>query len=89
MNEDDKKTFLEDFKIADIQKKMDMWFFTLEQEALWDEIMDEMSKIARIQMMKQGSKTASDPSFLFNQVSERFRMFLWDEGRIVARFEEE
>jgi hypothetical protein len=56
MNEDDKNTYLEDFKKADIQKKMDMWFFAIEQEALWDEIMDEMSKIARIQMMKQGSK---------------------------------
>ena len=58
MNEDDKKAFLEDFKKGDIPKKMDMWFFAIEQEALWEEIMDEMSKIARIQMMKQGGKTA-------------------------------
>ena len=58
MNEDDKKAFLEDFKKGDISKKMDMWFFAIEQEALWEEIMDEMSKIARIQMMKEGGKPA-------------------------------
>lgn len=56
MNEDDKKAFLEDFKKADIPKKMDMWFFAIEQESLWEEIMDEMSKIARIQIMKEGGK---------------------------------
>ena len=56
MNEDDKKAFLDDFKKGDTSKKMDMWFFALEQEALWDDIMDEMSKLARIQMMKEGGK---------------------------------
>ena len=59
MNEEDIKKFLEDFKKADIEKKLDMWFFALEQEGIWDEIMDEMSKIARIAMMKQGGKTAT------------------------------
>ena len=56
MNEDDVKAYLEDFKKADINKKLDMWFYAMEQEALWDEIMDEMSKIARITMMKSGAK---------------------------------
>ena len=56
MNEKDVKEFLEDFKKADIQKKMDMWFYALEQIEIWDEIMDQMSKIARIQMMKEGGK---------------------------------
>jgi len=60
MNEEDIKAFLEDFKKAEIQKKMDMWFFALDQEALWDEIMDEMSKIARIQMMKSGVKISAE-----------------------------
>ena len=60
MNEEDIKTFLEDFKKAEIQKKMDMWFYALDQEALWDEIMDEMSKIARIQMMKSGVKISAE-----------------------------
>lgn len=54
MNEDDKKAFLEDFKKGDIQKKLDMWFYAIEQEGLWEEIMDDMSKLARIQMIKQG-----------------------------------
>ena len=31
MNEKDVKDFLEDFKKVDIQKKMDMWFYALEQ----------------------------------------------------------
>ncbi len=60
MNEEDIKTFLEDFKKAEIEKKMDMWFFALDQEAIWDEIMDEMSKIARIQMMKSGVKISAE-----------------------------
>lgn len=46
MNEDDKKAFLEDFKKADIQKKIDMWFFAMEQIGLWDQIITEMSFIA-------------------------------------------
>ncbi len=60
MNEEDIKAFLEDFKKAEIEKKMDMWFFALDQEAIWDEIMDEMSKIARIQMMKSGVKISAE-----------------------------
>ena len=59
MNEEDKKAFLDDFKNADIQKKLDMWFFAMEQEALWDEIMDNMSKIQRIDLMKSGGKPSS------------------------------
>lgn len=46
MNEDDKKTFLEDFKKADVQKKVDMWFYALEQTGLWEQIIAEMSFIA-------------------------------------------
>ena len=46
MNEDDKKAFLEDFKKADTQKKLDMWFFAVEQVGLWDNIIAEMSFIA-------------------------------------------
>jgi hypothetical protein len=60
MNEEDIKAFLEDFKKAEIEKKMDMWFFALDQEAIWDEIMDEMSKIARIQMIKSGVKISAE-----------------------------
>ena len=51
MNEDDKKAFLEDFRKSNITKKIDMWFFALENEALWEEIIAEMSNIAQIQNM--------------------------------------
>jgi len=51
--------FLGDFKKGDVQQKMDMWFFALEQEAIWDEIMEKMSKIARIQLMKSGAKPSA------------------------------
>ncbi len=47
MNEDDKKAFLEDYKKSDVSKKLDMWYHALEQEALWDEIIAEMSAIAQ------------------------------------------
>ena len=60
MNEDDVKAFLEDFKKGDIQQKMDMWFYALEQEAIWDEIMEQMSKLARIQLMKSGAKMSAE-----------------------------
>ena len=53
MDEKDKKAFLEDFEKAEINQKMDMWFFALDQQAIWDEIMDNMSKIARINILKQ------------------------------------
>jgi hypothetical protein len=46
MQDDDKKTFLGDFKKADIQKKLDMWFYAIEQIGLWEQIINEMSFIA-------------------------------------------
>lgn len=55
MNEEDKKAFMQDFKDADIDKKLDMWYFSLDQESLWEELLDEMSKIARIKQL-QGAK---------------------------------
>ena len=54
MNEEDKKAFLEDFKKADLQKKVDMWFYALDQEAIWDEIMSEMSAIAQDRLSGKG-----------------------------------
>ena len=55
MNEEDKKAFIQDFKDADIDKKLDMWYYSLDQESLWEELRDEMSKIARIKQL-QGTK---------------------------------
>ena len=48
MNDEDVKKFLEDFKKADISKKLDMWFFALDQVTVWDELIAEMSMIAQM-----------------------------------------
>ena len=53
MNEEDKKAFIQDFRNADIEKKLDMWYYALDQEALWEELLDEMSKIARIKQLQE------------------------------------
>lgn len=60
MNEEDIKAFLEDFKKANIEQKMNMWFYALDQQKMWDEIMDEMAKTARIQIMKSGIKISTE-----------------------------
>lgn len=49
MNEEDKKEFLNDFRKADGSKKLDMWYYALEQEVLWEQILAEMSEIAKEQ----------------------------------------
>ena len=46
MNEKDKKEFLDDFKKADGETKLDMWYYALEQEVLWEQMLAEMSLIA-------------------------------------------
>ena len=51
MNEEDKKEFLEDFKKANGEKKLDMWYYALDQEVLWESILAEMSNIAKEQKM--------------------------------------
>jgi len=51
MNEEDKKEFLADFKKADGEKKLDMWYYALEQEVLWESILADMSNIAKEQKM--------------------------------------
>jgi len=53
VNEEDKKTFLEDFEKADINKKLDMWYYALDQEAIWEEIISEISDIAQMQQMQK------------------------------------
>ena len=54
MNEKDIKEFLEDFKKADIKKKLDMWYHALDQEGLWEEIITEMSFIAQDRFSGKG-----------------------------------
>ena len=47
MDEKDRQEFIKDFKEADVSKKLDMWYYALEQEGLWEEIIAEMSEIAQ------------------------------------------
>jgi hypothetical protein len=54
VNEDDIKMFLDDFKKADITKKLDMWYFAVEQEAIWEEALAEMSMIAQATNPQKG-----------------------------------
>jgi hypothetical protein len=53
MDDKDKKEFLKDFSKADINKKMDMWFYALNQETLWEEIIAEMADYAQKKNLKQ------------------------------------
>lgn len=52
MKEEDKQAYLDDFKKAEISKKLDMWYFALEQIVIWEELTTEMSTIAQ---MKTGT----------------------------------
>ena len=49
MNEEDKKEFIKDFKKADGPAKLDMWYYALEQEVLWEDIIVKLSEIAKEQ----------------------------------------
>ena len=60
MNEEDVKAFLEDFKKADKEKKLDMWFYALDQEGIWEEVIAEMSMIAQMQTTKQEKKIGEE-----------------------------
>jgi hypothetical protein len=60
LKEEDKKTFLDDFEKADVDKKLDMWYFALDQGALWEELIEEMSKYATIQALKKGTGGSSN-----------------------------
>ena len=53
MNEKDKAEFLNDFRKADLEKKLDMWYFAMEQGGFWEEMLTEMSTIAEEQKMKE------------------------------------
>jgi hypothetical protein len=58
MNDDDKKAFLEDYKKADLEKKLDMWYFALDQEMWWDEILTEMADTAQALNLQRNKVTA-------------------------------
>ena len=54
MNEEDKKKFLDDFKKANMDQKLDMWYYAVEQEGLWEDILAEMSMIAQAANPQKG-----------------------------------
>jgi len=54
VNEDDKKAFLDDFKKGNVDNKLDMWYYAVEQEAFWEEILAEMSMIAQAANPQKG-----------------------------------
>jgi len=61
MDEKDKNEFLDDFRKANGETKLDMWYYALEQEVLWEQILSEMSLIAREQGMdKELDKMAEE-----------------------------
>lgn len=53
MDENDKNEFLKDFKKADIDGKLDMWFFALDQATLWEQILANMSDTATSEQLEQ------------------------------------
>jgi hypothetical protein len=57
VKEEDKNSFLDDFKKADVSKKLDMWYYAIEQGSLWDEIINEVADIAQIDQLKKPNKT--------------------------------
>lgn len=58
MNKEDQKAFLDDFKKSDVTKKLNMWYYALDQEALWEEAIAEMSNIATMEQLKTGKPVA-------------------------------
>ena len=49
MDEKDKKEFLEDFKKSEGSKRLDMWDYALGQQVFWEQIITELSVIAKEQ----------------------------------------
>ena len=66
MNEEDKKAFLEDFTKVDIDKKLDMWYYALDQEAIWEEILEEMSTFATKKQMEEAMALAKSKGKTFS-----------------------
>jgi hypothetical protein len=46
MNDEDKKQFIEEFKKAEGEKKLDMWDFALGQQVLWEKIIADIQDIS-------------------------------------------
>ncbi len=46
MNDEDKKKFIDEFKEAEGEKKLDMWDFALGQQVLWEKIIADIQDIS-------------------------------------------
>jgi hypothetical protein len=49
MNEEDKKELLKDFKNGDGTKRLELWDYAIQQQVIWENIINEMQKIASTQ----------------------------------------
>ena len=49
MNDEDKKELMKEFKDGDGAKRLDMWDYAVQQQVIWEEIIAELQKIARVQ----------------------------------------
>jgi len=49
MNEEDKKELLKDFKNGDGTKRLELWDYAIQQQVIWENIINEIQKIARTQ----------------------------------------
>ena len=49
MDEKGKKEMIEEFKKSEGSKRLDMWDYAIEQQVLWENIINEIQKIAREQ----------------------------------------
>jgi hypothetical protein len=49
MNQDDKKEIIDEFKKADGAKRLDLWDYALTQQVLWENIINEIQRIAKDQ----------------------------------------
>ena len=49
MEEKVKKEMIEEFKKSEGSKRLDMWDYAIEQQVLWENIINEIQKIAREQ----------------------------------------
>jgi len=49
MDEKDKKEYIEEFKKSDGPKRLDMWDYAIQQQVLWDNIINDLQNIAREQ----------------------------------------
>ena len=81
MKEEDKKAFLEDYKKSDVSKKLDMWYYALEQEASWEEIITEISNIATLKQIGKSNKASEWKEIEGSHMKEE------DKKELIEEFE--